>query len=177
MLFNLKVSEVKSIIESNTSEVEGLLSRVEDLQEENKKLKDYLQQLGVASKASESALEELKKAYLMLKKVDPSQMDVLKQEVDRLYLRIKKSEIKSAGNSQNIPSSSSQLKVENDGKIKNNKTELINQNSQNNVNVNYHKKDSSLNQDDTKAVDVEVLKPEENLSNFEAVMKLKKLIK
>lgn len=186
MLFKLKVNEVNSTIKSNTGQIEEYLTTVEDLQEENKKLKEYLQQLGSASTASESALDQLKTAYLMLKKIDPSQMDVLKQEVDNLYLQIKTSEVQAPekikstsskplnNNFNNIQNKTrntetSQSKVNYHNYVTTEKSETV---TEHNVNSNVQKKD------DVKAVKVEVLEPENNdkSSHYEAVMKLKQLI-
>ena len=164
MLFKLKLTEVNTTIESNTLEVDELLARVEDLQEENKKLKDYLQQLSSASKAAESALEQLKTAYLMLKKIDHSQMDVFKQEVDHLYLEIKTSQGKSS--EQIKPSTAPPLE---------NKTEKTSKNQQS-KSSSRQSNSQTKDKEELKAVEVEVLQPEEQHSHYEAVMKLKQLL-
>lgn len=175
MLFKLKENEVKTTIQDNASRVENLLETVDDLQEENKKLKEYLQQLASASTASESALAQLKTAYLMLKKIDSSQMDTLKQEVDNLYLEIKSNSVK-----PNEKLSQSETKSFPKSSVNNNNKNPINHHSSSNQksDLNSHKSDVHKNEQEVKAVEVEVLDPEEEKkSHYDAVMKLKQLIK
>ena len=164
MLFKLKFTEVNTTIESNTLEAEELLARVEGLEEDNKKLRDYLQQLSSASKAAESALEQLKTAYLMLKKIDISQMDVFKQEVDNLYLEIKTNQVKSSEKIK--PSTAPPIE---------NKSEKTSKNQQSKSNSR-QRNSQPKSEEELKTVEVEVLEPEETNSHYEAVMKLKQLL-
>ena len=83
MLFREKLLDVSHKIESNTNEINQLLITVENLQAENKKSQKYLQELNNADQISESALEQLKEAFLRLKNIDPNLMIVLKNEVDK----------------------------------------------------------------------------------------------
>ena len=176
MLFKLKFTEVSNQIDANALEVDQLLVKVEDLQEDNKKYQEYLQQLGAASKASESALEQLKNAFLMLQKIDSSQMDVLKQEIDNLYLQIKTNEIKSPEKLNSNPTV----------KLNYNSTENKQKKEPQNNKSNHNKIPTKVRQTSEKSVDnearavkVEVLEPEENEANkshYEAVMRLKQFL-
>lgn len=176
MLFKLKFTEVNNQIDANASEVDQLLVKVENLQEDNKKYQEYLQQLGAASKASESALEQLKNAFLMLQKIDTSQMEVLKQEVDNLYLQIKTNEMKSAEklNSNSTPRLNNNLPKDNDQDVPQNKHTRLDKNK---TNDKIEKKSAKSKESEAQAVEVEVLEPEEeNKSHYDAVMKLKQLL-
>ena len=157
MLFNLKISEARTMIDSNTTDIDGLLANVEKLRNNNKQLEDYLQQLKSAETAAESALEQLKNAYLMLNAVDQSQMDVLKQEVDKLYMQVKTGNM----NPPESLSSNDSPKVKKSSHNKNTKKTPSTKES----------KDNS----DAKRVEVEVVEEVDN-SYYQTVMKLQKLI-
>ncbi len=88
MLFKRKIAEVHEQIQFNSTEIERLLEKIAKLRSQNQKLEDYLQKLLSAEAAAESSLEQLKTAYLILKGIDSSQMELLKQEADHLYRQV-----------------------------------------------------------------------------------------
>ena len=175
MLFEKKLTEVSNQIDSNTSEINQLLVTVENLQEDNKKYQEYLQKLGAASKASESALEQLKNAFLMLKTIDYSLLETLKKEVDELYLQVQNNEIKSSKklNSTSVYKLNNKLTENNEEKETRTRKSRTNSKSSN------HRKSANPDESEAKIVNVEVLEPEENhpnKSHYEAVMKIKQLL-
>ncbi len=149
MLFKLKISEVRSLIEGNSSEIKKLTQQIEDLRGNNQELEDYLQKLGSAAITAQSALEQLQKAYQTLKTIDASQMEVLKQEADNLYLKVKTDEISLT---ETTPEESTSK-----NRRKNTKTELIEES-------------------EATAVEVEIVESKDDKSSYEAVLKLQKLL-
>ena len=174
MLFQQKLTEVSNQIDSNTLEINQLLVTVENLQENNKKYQEYLQQLGAASKASESALEQLKNAFIMVQKIDSSLMETLKKEIDNLYTKVQTDGIKSAKKLN----SSSTFKLDNN-LIENNKLKETRTRKSKTSKSTHNKRGSKLEESEAQVVNVEVLEPEENQTNkshYEAVMKIKQLL-
>ncbi len=173
MLFDKKLTTVGNKIKSNTSEINQLLATVENLQEENKLSQEYLQKLGAAEKASESALEQLKTALLMLKNIDPRLMDIVKQEVENICLQVENSSSSAKKLSSN---SNSKMSSHNAQQNSNQETKTNKKTKNNSV------KDSTPIQSDkntAKVVEVEILEPDEDFnskSHYEAVMKIQQLL-
>jgi hypothetical protein len=85
MLFNAKINEVQSQVSANSLEIDALLLRVEELRAQNLAMENYLQQLGSAENAAESAIEQIKTALMMINAISPTEVQTFKGAINSLF--------------------------------------------------------------------------------------------
>ena len=90
MLFNAKINEVQSQVFVNSLVIDALLLRVKELRAQNLAMENYLQQLGSAENAAESAIkkkiDEILEKKLNLPDTVPSQVTDLEGKVESIIL-------------------------------------------------------------------------------------------
>jgi len=178
MLFNHKFSEISGQIEENISQADKLSQKLQDLEAENQKYQEYLQKLETASKASESALEQLRNAFYLLQDIDPSQLDILKQEIDNVYQEIATPENTVLGNlaSTRNPHTLKSADLEEINHIRQPRKSQITKSNCKRKSTTTANKKKPVGEDEAKSVSVEVLEPESNSSPYEAVLRLQNLL-
>jgi hypothetical protein len=81
MLFTTKINDVQSAIESRLDLISSLEAQIEALRQENLEQQQFLQALGSAEAAAESALTQVQTAIAMVNAVDPEQLETFKNAV------------------------------------------------------------------------------------------------
>jgi hypothetical protein len=81
MLFTAKINDVQSAIESRLDLITSLEAQIESLRQENLEQQQFLQALGSAEAAAESALTQVQTAIAMVNTVDPDQLETFKNAV------------------------------------------------------------------------------------------------
>ena len=81
MLFTAKIDQVQTAIESRLDLIASLEAQIEALRQENLEQQQFLQALGSAEAAAESALTQVQTAIAMVNTVDPDQLETFKNAV------------------------------------------------------------------------------------------------
>ena len=85
MLFASKINQVSTTIANISQEIEDLQKKIEWLRGEKLELEQYQQQLGSAENASESAIEQIKTALMMITAISPTEVQTFKGAIDSLF--------------------------------------------------------------------------------------------
>lgn len=85
MLFASKINQVSTTIANISQEIEDLQKKIEWLRGEKLELEQYQQQLGSAENASESAIEQVKTALVMITAISPDELQTFKGAIDSLF--------------------------------------------------------------------------------------------
>lgn len=81
MLFTSKINDVQSAIEGRLDLITQLEAQIEALRQENLEQQQFLQALGSAEAAAESALTQVQTAIAMINHVDEDQLQVFKDAI------------------------------------------------------------------------------------------------
>lgn len=81
MLFTNKINQVQVAIEDRLDLIVQLENQIEALRQENLEQQQFLQALGSAENAAESALTQVQTAIAMINAVDPDQLETFKEAV------------------------------------------------------------------------------------------------
>ena len=81
MLFTAKIDQVQTAIEDRLDLISQLEAQIESLRQENLEQQQFLQALGSAEAAAESALTQVTTAIQMVNAVDPEQLETFKNAV------------------------------------------------------------------------------------------------
>jgi hypothetical protein len=85
MLFNHRINETTATIANITTTIEDLQRQIDQLREEKLNLETYLQQLGSAENAAESALAQVQTAISMIEIISPTEIETFKAAIDSLF--------------------------------------------------------------------------------------------
>jgi hypothetical protein len=85
MLFASKINQVSTTIANISQEIEDLQKKIEWLRGEKLELEQYQQQLGSAENASESAIEQIKTALMMITAISPTEVQTFKGAINSLF--------------------------------------------------------------------------------------------
>ena len=81
MLFTAKISQIETAITDRLDLITQLEAQIEALRQENLQEQQFLQALGSAEAAAESALTQVQTAIAMINHVDPSQLETFKDAI------------------------------------------------------------------------------------------------